>query len=115
MARTPFGKTRKTMDPYAIYQRGDWTWHILKTYKHPHNEVGDLYARWFVAAKSPMSYGEFEMGDTYASEITNIGNLVAGTPEWVEHYAAPRLQIPTPQDYLLTDSNIIKALSEFIA
>jgi len=73
-----------------------------------------MYARWFVAAKSPMTYGDFEMGDTYATEITNIGNLVAASPEWAEHYAKG-VTLPTPQDYLLTDNNIIKALSEFIA
>jgi len=73
-----------------------------------------MYARWFVAAKSPMSYGDFEMGDTYATEITNIGNLVAASPEWAEHYAKG-VKLPTPQDYLLMDNNIIKALSEFIA
>ena len=114
MARTPFGKTRKTMDPYAIYQRGDWTWHVLKTYKHPEKEAGDMYARWFVAAKSPMTYGDFDMGDTYATEITNIGNLVAASPEWAEHYAKG-VELPTPQDHLLMDNNIMKALSEFIA
>ena len=114
MARTPFGKTRKTMDPYAIYQRGDWTWHVLKTYKHPDAEVGDMYARWFIAAKSPMTYGSFEMGDTYATDIVNTGNLVAASPEWAEHYAKG-VKLPTPQDYLLMDNNIMKALSEFIA
>ena len=73
-----------------------------------------MYARWFVAAKSPMTYGDFEMGDTYATELTNIGNLVAASPEWAEHYAKG-VTLPTPQDYLLMDNNIIKALSEFIA
>ena len=82
MARTPFGKTRKTMDPYAIYQRGDWTWHILKTYKHPHNEVGDMYARWFVAAKSPMSDGRFEMGDTWKAidDLNRASELAPKNP-----------------------------------
>jgi hypothetical protein len=81
----PFAKSRKTDMPYAIYQGpNDWEWRVLKTYKNPENEAKDQYARWMVAAKSPMTYGEFEMGDTYAKEILLYGRLVAGTPEWIE-------------------------------
>lgn len=80
----PFAKSRKTDAPYAIYQgSGGWEWRVLKTYKQPENEAKDQYARWMVAAKSPHTYGEFEMGDTYAKEILTYGRLVAATPEWV--------------------------------
>ena len=106
-----FAKSRKTMDPYAIFKAGDMTWHVLKTYKQVKNE--DAYARWFVAAKSDATFGEFEMGDTYALEVKRYGRLVAATPEWQAERST--VKVPTPQDYLLTDSNIIKALSEFIA
>ena len=106
-----FGKSRKTMDPYAIFKAGDMTWHVLKTYKQVKNE--DAYARWFVAAKSDATFGSFEMGDTYALEVKRYGTLVAATPEWQEAYDTRK--VPTPQDYLLDENNIIKALSEFIA
>jgi hypothetical protein len=99
------------MDPYAIFKAGDMTWHVLKTYKQVKNE--DAYARWFVAAKSDATFGSFEMGDTYALEVKRYGTLVAATPEWQEAYDTRK--VPTPQDYLLDDNNIIKALSEFIA
>ena len=81
----PFAKSRKTDEPYAIYQGpGGWEWRVLKTYKMAANEAKDQYARWLVAAKSPNTYGEFEMGDTYASEILRYGRLTAATPEWLE-------------------------------
>jgi hypothetical protein len=80
----PFAKSRKTDAPYAIYQGpGGWEWRVLKTYKQPENEPKDQYARWMVAAKSPHTYGEFEMGDTYASEILTYGRLVACTGDWL--------------------------------
>jgi hypothetical protein len=80
MAKNPFGKSRPATQPYAIYRAGDLVWHVCKTYKQPKSETGDLYARWFVWAKSPMTYGEFEGGDTYASEVRNYGRLVAAEP-----------------------------------
>jgi hypothetical protein len=57
MAKNPFGKSRPATQPYAIYRAGDMVWHVCKTYKQPKNETGDLYARWFVWAKSPMTHG----------------------------------------------------------
>lgn len=81
----PFAKSRKTDMPYAIYQNsGGWEWRVLKTYKQPANEEKDPYARWMVAAKSPHTYGDFEMGDTYAKEVLTYGRLVACTQEWLD-------------------------------
>jgi hypothetical protein len=80
----PFAKSRKTDAPYAIYQGpGGWEWRVLKTYKQPENEAKDQYARWMVAAKSPHTYGDFEMGDTYANEVLTYGRLVACTGDWL--------------------------------
>lgn len=84
----PFAKSRKTDAPYAIYQGpGGWEWRVLKTYKQPANEAKDAYARWFVAAKSPHTYGEFEMGDTYATEVLRYGRLTAATAQWLADQA----------------------------
>jgi hypothetical protein len=80
----PFAKSRPVGQPYAIYRAGDMTWHVCKTYKAPANEAKDQYARWFVWAKSPMTYGDFEGGDTYAAEVKRYGTLVAATPLWQE-------------------------------
>lgn len=93
----PFGKSRKTENPYAIYRAGDMTWHVLKTYKQVKNE--DAYARWFVAAKSDATFGSFELGDTYALEVKRYGQLVAAEPAWLEAYDI-RPGVPTPAEYL---------------
>ena len=96
----PFLKTRKTENPYAIYRAGDITWHVLKTYKMPKSEAKDPYARWFVAAKSDATFGSFDLGDTYKSEVERYGTLVAATPEWLEAYGITKPYLPTPDEYL---------------
>ena len=45
-----------------------------------------MYARWFVAAKSPYTHGSWEMGDDYAREILTYGTLQEATSEWKELY-----------------------------
>lgn len=85
--RTPFGKSRKTESPYAVYKFRDFTWHVLKTYQHPDKEKGNIYARWLVAAKSNHTYGSWELGDTYVKDVLSYATLVDATPEWKEHYS----------------------------
>ena len=81
----PFAKTRPTATPYAIYQGPNgWEWRVLKTYKQAANEAKNQYSRWFVAAKSPHTWGEFEMGDTYARDVLTCGRLIACTADWLE-------------------------------
>ena len=69
------GKTRPVDDPYEVWENAQagFTWHILKKYQRPDKEAENPYARWFVAAKSPYTYGSWEMGDTYVSEIKQYG------------------------------------------
>lgn len=96
----PFAKSRKSHEaPYAIYRAGDFIWHVAKTYKVPASEARDPYARWFVWAKSPATFGAFEGGDTYAAEVQSYGVLVAADPAWLEAYGIHR-KVPTPSDYL---------------
>jgi len=85
----PFGKTKKINEPYAIYSNSQgWVWKVLKTYKKPENEKKDSYARWFVAATSPlMQDGSFEYGDTYVKDILTYGSLVDATDDWKKAYA----------------------------
>tara|TARA_B110000977_G_C10951619_1_gene444899 strand:- start:231 stop:539 length:309 start_codon:yes stop_codon:yes gene_type:complete len=100
MAKNPFGKSRPTNLPYAIYTaRGgfDMTWHVLKSYQMVHREGAN--SRWFVAAKSDATYGSFELGDTYAIEVKRHGVLVAADPEWLDAYDIAST-VPTPADYL---------------
>ena len=82
----PFSKRRDIEDAYATYRAGDIEWRVLKTYKMPKSEAKDMYARWLVAAKSSATFGSWELGDTYASEIKRYGRLIDCTAEWREHY-----------------------------
>lgn len=93
----PFSKSRSLEKPYAIYRAGDWEWRVLKTYKAPASEEKDAYARWFIAAKSPHTWGSFEYGDTYRKEVRNYGQLVAAEPAWLEAYGI-QAKLPTPAD-----------------
>jgi hypothetical protein len=84
----PFRKAAPLDAPYATYVNSQgWEWRILKTYKQPSSEQKDPYARWFVAARSPLTYGDWEYGDTYKQEIIRHGRLHTATPEWKEAYA----------------------------
>lgn len=71
-------KTRTVDNPYEIWigranMMGDILnieWRVLKKW-----QVNDdkPYARWYCAAKSEATYGSWEYGDVYVSEIKNIG------------------------------------------
>jgi hypothetical protein len=83
----PFRKTATIDEPHAIFVNSQgWEWRILRTYKQPSSEAKDPYARWFVAARSPLTYGDWEYGDTYKNEVTRYGRLHSATPEWKEAY-----------------------------
>ena len=78
MPRTPFGKTRDVEKPYAIYTNPQgWEWRILKTYQHPDKEKTNQYARWYVAARSPMTHGSWEYGQRIMIEY--IGIVLTGS------------------------------------
>jgi hypothetical protein len=74
MSKNECGKTRKTADPYEVYQGPNgFEWRVLKKYQNAENEAKNPYARWFCAVKSNFTYGEFELGDVYVSEIKANG------------------------------------------
>jgi len=83
----PFRKTAPLDEPHAIFVNSQgWEWRILRTYKQPTSEAKDPYARWFVAARSPLTGGDWEYGDTYKNEVTRYGRLATATAEWKEAY-----------------------------
>ena len=95
MARNPLGKTRDVENAYAIFMArarvgpdssGDFEIRVLKTYKIAKNETDDQYARWYTVAKSPMTYGSWEYGDTYRNEVINNFRLTYASPEFIEAY-----------------------------
>lgn len=77
------GRTRKVTDPYEIWQSpdGSWEWRVLKKWQSPDNEKNNPYARWYCAVKSPMTYGDWEYGDTYVKDVVTYARLVKGSPD----------------------------------
>ena len=85
--RTKFGKTVKVEQPYAIFTNAQgWEWRVLKTYQAAKKEKDNPYARWFVAVRSPLTYGSWEYGDTYSREIKEYGTIISAKQEWLMEY-----------------------------
>ena len=71
------GKTRKVNEPYEVYRNSSgWEWRVLKKYQSPDKESGNQTARWFVAAKSPATFGGYDLGDEYVVNIKANGYKV---------------------------------------
>ena len=77
MAKNECGKTRPKENPYEIWSNGVWEWRVLKKYQSEEKEKANPYARWFCAVKSPMTYGDYELGDVYVREIKEYASRVA--------------------------------------
>ena len=90
MTKNLLGKSRTKDKPYAIWQGfgafGDTEVRLLKTYQKPSNESKNPYARWFVAVRSDHTYGSFDMGDSYISEVTQGLTLKQADPLFTEQY-----------------------------
>ena len=90
MAKNPFGKSRTKESPYATYKGfgpfGNTVMHVLKTYQTPEKEAKNPYARWFIAIQTDMTYGSYDMGDTYVNEATHGLMLDSCIPEWKDAY-----------------------------
>ena len=65
------GKTRPIDNPYDVWQSydGSWLWKVLKKYQKPSKEAENPNARWCCAVSSPMTYGSYDMGDVYVTDI----------------------------------------------
>jgi hypothetical protein len=83
------GKTRKLGNAYATWtdpQTG-WQYQLLKSYQADNDKP---YGRWFMAVKSPATFGSFELGDSYCHEMRGslnkaicAGMLPEDGNEWV--------------------------------
>lgn len=84
-----FGKSRKVDAPYAVYRGfgplGNTEVRVLKTYQNHEREKTNPYARWLVAVKTDMTFGSFDMGDSYLDVIRGL-KLAESTEEWKEIY-----------------------------
>lgn len=74
MSKTWSGRKEAKVDnPHEIWIAGDWEWRVLKKWQE--NDDAQ-YARWMCAVKSPMTYGRYEYGDVYVSEIKSVAMKV---------------------------------------
>ena len=74
MSKNECNKTRNLDDPYEVWTGlAGFEWRVLKKYQNTENEAKNPYARWYCAVKSDYTYGEFEYGDVYVSEIHENG------------------------------------------
>jgi hypothetical protein len=80
--------TRPISSPYATFFVGSWEYRVLKTYQTPENEAKNKYARWFVAAKSPMTGGAFDIGDSYIADLLPVARFTQISYEFRQIYAA---------------------------
>ena len=76
MAKNNCGKSRDVSNLYEIWRAGDWEWRVLKKYQSPDKEKENKYARWLCAVKSPYTFGGYDIGDTYVSDITSVARKV---------------------------------------
>jgi len=83
-----FAKTVDVSAPYATFAVGDWQWNVIKTYQMPVNERKNDFARWMVAARSPNTFGSWELGDTYIASLFSIEGLrlTYASDAWVDAY-----------------------------
>jgi hypothetical protein len=68
-------KSRPLSDPYEVWESldGSWVWKVLKKWQEDDDKP---YARWFCGVSSPFTYGDFELGDVYVSEIKKFARRV---------------------------------------
>ena len=78
-------KTAKVDSPYATFVKDDFEWRVLKV-NAPKKGWDSPYATWYVAAKSPATFGSWEYGDTYIADILKVRpQFTQTTPEFMEY------------------------------
>lgn len=89
----PIRKGREATSPWATLEhpQADWEWRILKAYKSGKTSKQDKYSRFFCAVMSPYTYGSYEYGDVYVTDLIDKRgiNITQGTAEfyeWLEDY-----------------------------
>lgn len=71
MARkpNPMGKTRSVDNPYLTVEGNGWTYKVLKANT---TDPGKSGGSWFCAVSSPYTFGGYDMGDTYITQVQGI-------------------------------------------
>ena len=74
--KNPYAKSRDVNHPYKVFRAHDWEWRKLKGYQIPEKEKTNPYARWLMAVKSPYTFGSYDMGDTYISDVPGYAETI---------------------------------------
>lgn len=88
----PMGKTRPADKPYLIYKNGSFTYKVLKAYSADPLKKG---ARWFLATKSPYTYGSDELGDGYIADVVPGSTLTYRDPDVPDSAIPDPAKVPT--------------------
>lgn len=81
MPKNEFNKTRGVNDPYEIYRADGWEWRVLRKYWLDDTRP---YARWYCAVKGPGTFGSYDLGDTYVTDVR--GEKVEFDPNTLEKW-----------------------------
>jgi hypothetical protein len=67
-------KTRKIDNPYEIWEipGTEWQWNVLKKWQVDDDKP---FARWFCAVRGSGTFGGYDYGDTYVSDIKGSGAI----------------------------------------
>ena len=74
-------KTAPLAAPHAVYTYADWSWAVLKV-NAPAKGPDAPYTTWFCAVQSPFTGNSHDMGDTYAADVLQYGQLQSATDEF---------------------------------
>lgn len=74
-SKNKMGKKTSIDKPYQVWKNeaAGWTWLILKS---NHADIHKPFASAFCAVSSPYTFGSYDLGDTYWSEIFANAELV---------------------------------------
>lgn len=69
-------KERPYERPYEVWKSpdGSWEWRVLKKWQSDDDKP---MARWFVAVTSPMTFGNYDLGDEYVANIKRFAVKVS--------------------------------------
>jgi hypothetical protein len=81
-------KTAELETPHATFvnERADWIWKVLKVNRTAKPKKADEFASWFIAAKSPNTFGSWEYGDSYIRDVAGYGRLESSTDEFAAYW-----------------------------
>jgi len=72
--------------PYATFMSGEFEYRVLRV-NQPKKKL-DRYTTWFVAGRSPATFGSWEYGDMYSHQVLAYVTNKVFTPEFKAYLEA---------------------------